>query len=83
MHGVTSLWLHTICITFVLYSAINICIFYNLVKGSPVLYPMIVVLLFVLWIGIFYSVYHIVCTKHAAKKQADPQAAPDEMLLHH
>ncbi len=58
-------------------------IFYNLVKGSPVLYPMIVVLLFVLWIGIFYGVYHAVFKKHAAKKQAETQAAPDEMLLHH
>ncbi len=32
-------------------------IFYDLVQGNPVLYPIIVVVLFLLYIGVFYAVY--------------------------
>jgi len=35
-------------------------IFYNLVGGNPVLYPMIVILLFILYITAFYGVYHLI-----------------------
>ena len=35
-------------------------IFYNLVGGNPVLYPMIVILLFILYITAFYCVYHLI-----------------------
>lgn len=37
-------------------------IFFNLVNGNKVLYPMIVVLLFVIYIAVFYYVYFL-CTK--------------------
>ncbi|MBP5404547.1 MAG: YwaF family protein [Clostridia bacterium] len=42
-------------------------IFYNLVKGNRVLYPMCVVLLFLLYLSIFYLVYFLV-RKHKAKQ---------------
>ena len=35
-------------------------IFYNLVNGSPVLYPMIVVLLFIVYIALFYYVFFLI-----------------------
>ena len=35
-------------------------IFYNLVKGNKVLYPMIVVILFLMYISIFYLVYLLI-----------------------
>ena len=44
-------------------------IFYNMVGGNKVLYPMIVVLLFVLYVSIFYVIYFLV-RKSKAKKQA-------------
>ncbi len=39
-------------------------IFYNLVDGHKVLYPLIVVGLFVIYIVAFYGVYYAVCRKH-------------------
>lgn len=42
-------------------------IFYNLVNGNRVLYPMIVVLLFLLYLSCFYWVYYLV-RKRKAKK---------------
>ena len=35
-------------------------IFYNLVNGNPVLYPLLVVVLFLLYISLFYAVYYLV-----------------------
>ena len=35
-------------------------IFYNLVKGNKVLYPMIVVVLFLLYISAFYGIYFLI-----------------------
>ena len=43
-------------------------IFYNLVKGNKVLYPLIVVLLFLLYISCFYAVFFLI-KKHRAKKK--------------
>lgn len=42
-------------------------IFYNLVKGNKVLYPMIVILLFLIYVSIFYLVYLLV-RKHKESK---------------
>ena len=41
-------------------------IFYNLVNGNKILYPMIVILLFVLYIIVFYYIYFL-CTKRKNK----------------
>ncbi|MBR2930960.1 MAG: YwaF family protein [Clostridia bacterium] len=46
-------------------------IFYNLVGGNPVLYPMTVILLFLLYIAAFYGVYHLV--KRKELKCDDPE----------
>lgn len=46
-------------------------IFYNMVGGSPVLYPMIVVLLFLLYISIFYLIYFLV--KNGKEKKQDKE----------
>ena len=46
-------------------------IFYNLVNGNKVLYPLIVVLLFLLYISAFYGVYYLIVylnNRHKAKK---------------
>lgn len=50
-------------------------IFYNLVNGNPVLYPIIVVLLFLVYISIFYYVYFLIT--HKGKKS---QKAPEMSL---
>ena len=42
-------------------------IFYNLVKGNKVIYPMIVVILFLIYISIFYLVYLLIQRKKKAK----------------
>jgi uncharacterized membrane protein YwaF len=47
-------------------------IFYNLVNGNIVLYPLLVVLLFVLYITIFYYVYKLVM-KLKNKKSQEPK----------
>ena len=44
-------------------------IFYNLVGGHKVLYPLIVVGLFIIYIGVFYGIWHLVKSK---KKHAVP-----------
>ena len=50
-------------------------IFYNLVNGHPVFYPMIVVGLFLLYILGFYQVYYIIQSKrHKTKKQASNES---------
>ena len=45
-------------------------IFYNLVKGNKVLYPIIVVLIFVIYISLFYFIYLKVQKLKSRKKQA-------------
>ena len=45
-------------------------IFYNLVNGNRVLYPMCVVLLFLLYLSIFYLVYFLV-RRHKTKKASE------------
>ena len=40
-------------------------IFYNMVNGNPVLYPIIVILLFVIYASIFYLTYYLVGKKKA------------------
>ena len=42
-------------------------IFYNLVKGNRVLYPLIVVILFLLYISVFYFVYFLIKRKREIK----------------
>ena len=42
-------------------------IVYNWVNGNKVLYPMLVILLFIVYIAIFYTVYYL-CEKGAKKK---------------
>lgn len=44
-------------------------IFYNLVNGNAILYPIIVVVLFLLYISVFYLVYFII--KKASNKQIE------------
>ena len=46
-------------------------IFYRLVNGHPVFYPLLVVLLFYLYIGVFYAIYSA-----AAKRSAKRRTAP-------
>ena len=43
-------------------------IFYNLVGGNPVLYPMIVVAIFVAYIVLFYYIYHLIISKKSKEK---------------
>ena len=49
-------------------------IFYNLVGGHPVLYPLTVVLLFLIYIACFYYVFFLV-QKRRAKKESDVLAS--------
>lgn len=42
-------------------------IIYNLVNGSKVLYPLIVVLLFILYIAAFYGIYYLITRKKKSK----------------
>ena len=42
-------------------------IFFNLVGGSPVLYPIVVVLLFFLYIAAFYGIYFLAKGKKNAR----------------
>ena len=44
---------------------------FNAVGGSPVLYPITVVLLFILYISAFYGVYFLINKKSSAKLQTD------------
>jgi uncharacterized membrane protein YwaF len=41
-------------------------IFYNLVGGHPILYPAVVILLFLVYIALFYSVYFLIQKRKAA-----------------
>lgn len=41
-------------------------IFYNLVGGSPILYPLVVIALFLVYIIAFYQVYYLVQRRHTA-----------------
>ena len=47
-------------------------IFYNLFKGHPVLYPLCVIGLFVLYIALYYQIYYTVCK---VRKKANKVAA--------
>ena len=42
-------------------------IFYNMVNGSPIFYPIVVVILFVLYITAFYLIYFLIQSKRASK----------------
>lgn len=44
-------------------------ILYNLTNGNQVLYPILVVTLFLLYISAFYSIYSVICKKIAQKKK--------------
>lgn len=43
-------------------------IFYNMVGGSPIFYPMIVVGIFVVYIVLFYYIYHLIISKKSKEK---------------
>lgn len=43
-------------------------IFYNMVNGNPVLYPTVVILLFVLYVSIFYLVFFLIQKRKKDKK---------------
>lgn len=43
-------------------------IFYNMVNGNKVLYPLIVVLLFAVYIFAFYGIYYLIANKAKSKK---------------
>ena len=43
-------------------------IFYDLVNGNRILYPLIVVGLFVLWMAGFYAVYYLITKKKSSRK---------------
>lgn len=51
-------------------------IVYNLVGGNPVLYPMMVIALFLVYIAAFYGVYHLIKTK--CKKAAVLDGCADD-----
>jgi uncharacterized membrane protein YwaF len=44
-------------------------IFYNMVNGNKVLYPLIVVLLFVIYVSVFYLIYFFIQKRKANKNQ--------------
>ena len=46
-------------------------IFYNLVGGHPVIYPLIVVLLFLIYIAAFYAVFMLIKKKLPERKTTD------------
>ena len=48
-------------------------IFYNLVNGHPVLYPLIVVLLFVIYIFAFYAIYYLLQKKNKVAQEQLPE----------
>ena len=52
-------------------------IFYNLVGGSPIFYPLIVVALFFIYIISFYYIYFMIQNKKSASKEAEK--IPDEV----
>ncbi|MBQ3041685.1 MAG: hypothetical protein IJD47_00655, partial [Clostridia bacterium] len=43
-------------------------LYYNLVDGNPVLYPMLVIGTFLVYIVLFYAVYHAIVKKIAQRK---------------
>lgn len=49
-------------------------IVYNLVGGNPVLYPLLVVVLFLLYIWAFYAVFYLIAAKAKVKQGFDLQA---------
>lgn len=53
-------------------------IVYNLVNGNKVLYPLLVVVLFLIYIAAFYGVYYIIKNKLAEKIQAKKDTIPEE-----
>lgn len=55
-------------------------IFYNLVGGHPVFYPMIVVLLFLIYIVVFYTAYFFI-SKKASVIEADAKDAEEKETL--
>lgn len=50
-------------------------IFYNMVNGNQVLYPIIVITLFLLYITVFYAVYLLIQKRKASKE------VPDEAMI--
>ncbi len=51
-------------------------IFYNLVGGHPFLYPLIVIALFLIYIAVFYAIYHL-----ATKKKEKQTVSEKELQL--
>lgn len=50
-------------------------IFYSLLNGNPVLYPIIVVLLFLVYVSLFYYIYYLIKRK-IKKAQIKKSALP-------
>ena len=49
---------------------------YNLVGGHPFLYPLIVIALFLIYIAVFYAIYHL-----ATKKKEKQTVSEKELQL--
>ena len=56
-------------------------IFYNLVGGHPVIYPLLVVFLFVLYVFVYYGVYYAVKKKQPAPPQIEVIEEKEPMLI--
>ena len=56
-------------------------ILYNLVGGHPVVYPMLVILLFLIYIFAFYTVYIIIENKLEDRKAIEQVGTSDEMSI--
>ena len=56
-------------------------IFYNLVNGNKVLYPLIVVLLFLIYITLFYLVYFGIKSRVEATKAVEPEKEKEKQHL--
>ena len=54
-------------------------IIYNLVGGNPVIYPISVVVLFLIYIAAFNGVYHLFKNKIAERKAKISNMATDEV----
>lgn len=56
-------------------------IVYNFVGGNPILYPLSVVLLFIIYITVFYWIFNLVRNKIANKAKATEKAEEKELVL--
>ena len=48
-------------------------ILYNLVGGNPILYPIMVIVLFLIYIGAFYGVYMLIMNRLSKKKTPEAE----------